>query len=1129
MSKLSTYWYGHEEPPPGSIPAKSLGNSTPLSYPLASPSLSSTIHTPSIHPLSFISVFHDSDQLLAMLDTGAEVNVIGQRLANRLKCLCVVSRELKLKGCGGESTTSQWVNIPLSLPNGQTCTVRAAVSAEFGSALILGAPFLHSVAGQIDYGSGLFTTKSGAIPLVSSANLLQSNTSVMSVSIALSEEDRKSLNQKVEKSDLPPEERLQLEGLLLEFGDLWVGNPRGETNVIRHGIKTTTQRPIRQKPRRFTAEQRKIIDDEVDKMLKSKAIRPSQSPHAQEVVLVKKKTGDWRFCIDFRKLNDVTVPDEHPLPRIQDLVRSIRDSHYFVALDLRAGYWQILMDEESIPYTAFRTHRGLFEFIVMPFGLRNAPATFSRLMERVIGPLYWQNVSVYLDDVLIHGKQFGDTLSRLKQVLTRLREANLTLALNKCEFFPSSLLYLGYIIEKGQLKPNMKRVQALRRIKNPTSSRDVRSLLGCLGYFRPFIPQYSRVAEPLNRLLRKNTPFVWSGDQEQAKMKLIEALECATLTNPLETDLLKLETDASDTAIGAALFCRRSADQAWRPVEFLSKNLNETQRRWPVHEREAFAIVHSLEKFDAYLRGRKFEVWTDNASLKWMQTAKVGKVARWVSRLAEYEIEVIYRPGRTNVCADFLSRHVDNAPDECLPDKATIWVTTAPIPTLESIIEVQKKEFPPKGRGYTIRDGVAYHQGKLWVPPSCRVPLIEQFHNLALFYHPGVRRTTTMIRRIFSWSGVLVDVTNYVKGCLECQRLRPGIEALQGIVTPHPVEEPFSRVHLDIYEVTVDGQHHKCLTMIDNHSKWVEVVVLVEKTAEAIADAFLKTWVCRYGCPDTLVTDNDPALIGSVMQQLHQQLGVKALRTTVDHPDSNAPVESFHRVLSKGLQRFALSKSNDLAFDTVIQLIVFGYRIAIHSSIRDTPAYLTFGFDPKPPAAGGLPPLRPKAVDRLQILNTIREEVVHRAHLRHMQQFKHNQEHRLTKPLQVGEIVLLPVNRAEAAYHAVPHRGRKVMPKFTMPYRIVRIFNLGRSAHCRNLVPLSRRANPIREASIQDIRRILVPQSLQQRQQWDNMLESYLLDHSIDESLRSELINEFWTELACPQLEETPTKRVRRE
>ena len=311
-----------------------------------------------------------------------------------------------------------------------------------------------------------------------------------------------------------------------------------------------------------------------------------------------------------------------------------------------------------------------------------------------------------------------------------------------------------------------------------------------------------------------------------------------------------------------------------------------------------------------------------------------------------------------------------------------------------------------------MKDGVVYHRNKLWVPPSLRTTVVESFHNLAQFFHPGIKKTASAIRKVYSWAGLIVDVTNYIKGCLECQRLRPGVESLQGLLTAHPMEAPFKRVHMDIYEFQKEGKSYSLLTMIDNFTKWAEVALLPNKYATTIASTFLSTWVCRFGCPESLITDSEATLTSAVMDYLCQLLGVKRLRTTVAHPDANAPIESFHRVLHKGLQRFNLQDPRStMAVDELLQLILFGYRLSLHSSLGDTPAYLTFGCDPRPPAAHGLMTPRYGAANRINLLNTIREDIVHKAYLRELRLFTKGNEGRHPTVLKEGDLVLIPTSQ----------------------------------------------------------------------------------------------------------------------
>lgn len=1068
-------------------------------------------------PLLFVKVRNNKQWLVAMIDSGAEINVIGKGLLPKMRCERLPDHPLNLSGCGGQSRSSKWVRIPLTFANGLQIEIDAIVGAEFGTALILGSPFLHECRIGIEYDGCYLRTRLGAIPCIRGQELGKSNAGLhvaAAVQVSMSDADQGVLDEIVTKAQITSEEKVELRQILLEYGDLWIGNPRGKTDVLQHRITLTSKYPIREKPRRFTPEQLKATDLEVEMMLKEGVIQPSCSPYSSEPHLVKKKTFDWRFCVDYRKLNEITQADEWPMPRIQDLVRSVRNSSYFVGLDLRSGYWQIPMHPESVPYTAFRTRSGLYEFLVLPFGLKTAPASFTRLMDMVVGDMFWKGVCVYLDDVLIHSSSFERTLTLLREVFKRLRAAKLTLSIQKCFFFPEKLVYLGFVIKDGVLRPNLDRVDVLRKIKPPEHVSGVRSLLGCLGYFRQFIPDFAKIAEPLNNLLRKRAVFKWTEECEDAKDQLINLLVEATLTNPLDGDQLKLETDASSTAIGGALYCRANDRETWRPVEFLSKNLNPTQRNWPTHEREAFAIVHSLIKFRCYLLGRKFEVYTDNASLQWMKTTKAGKVARWASILGEYNMTIIYRPGKTNVCADFLSRFVDHSADDIIPDRAFVHtVTVAAIPTIESIITAQKTQPPPRARGYSHQDGVVFHCNKIWVPPSERANLIEQYHNLTMFHHPGVRRMATAIRKVFSWAGLYTDIMKYNKACLGCQRLRPGTEALQGILTPHPIEAPFCRVYMDIYVVTIEDKLTYILSIIDGHTRWVESRIIPDRSAATIASVFVQEWICRFGCPMELIVDHERSFVGEVMKQVCLALGIKRLPTTVGHPDANAPVESFHRVLTKGFQRYLIAERRKLPIEEVLQLILFGYRASFHTVIKETPAYVTLGIDPRLGAGMLGERCLPQNQQRVDILNAVREDIMCKAMIRSVQQFQKNQEYRRTQPLVVGELVLLPIDRSEAVYHAIRKGGLKIQPKFTMPFRVIKVFNQGRSAVCKNLCMVSPKCSMYREASIQDLRRISPPLTDCQRQEWVAVLENYYAGCVLEDTVKEKLLREFWEEI----------------
>lgn len=336
---------------------------------------------------------------------------------------------------------------------------------------------------------------------------------------------------------------------------------------------------------------------------------------------------------------------------------------------------------------------------------------------------------------------------------------------------------------------------------------------------------------------------------------------------------------------------------------------------------------------------------------------------------------------------------------------------------------------------------------------------------------------------------------------------------------------------MDTYKFTIDSYNYTYLTIIDYHTRWVEAQE-VKGGAQEVISLFLRTWITRFGCPKTITTDAEAILSGSVMRNLCEILGIKLIRTIACHPDGNAPIESFHRVLHKGLQRYAMAPSSlQLSIDEIIQLTLLGYRSAFHLSTGETPAYLTFGFDPSPPKASIFKRNNPIDTERIQLLNDIREAIVQSSYLKKIREIIREQRSRIKTKLEIGDLILLPINRAEAAFHAITHRGRKLLPKYTMPYRVTRVLNDGRAAHCRNLVPVTGyglpRVKEVREISIQDARMISPPLTPGQIKDWENCLRAYLLEFPLDEGVKDKLYNDFWVQIEEPKAQDIRKKRAR--
>ena len=437
-------------------------------------------------------------------------------------------------------------------------------------------------------------------------------------------------------------------------------NDLGKTGIIKHTIDTGDNKPIRQRAYRTSPKEKEIIKTEVDKMLERGIIRRSNSPWASPVVLIKKKNGEIRFCIDYRRLNSITRKDSHPLPRIDDLLETFEGSQWFTTLDLASGYWQIQMEEKDKEKTAFITHEGLYEFNVMPFGLCNAPATFQRLMHMVYGNLIFTKAPVYIDDTNVHSKTFGQHLEDLEEVFKRLRDAKLKLRLEKCYLCFREIKFLGYIIGKDGMKVDQEKIEKVKNFPIPTNVTELRSFVGLASYYRRFIEGFSKIAKPLTDLFQKEKDYEWKTKQEESFEKLKEKLTTTPIL--IFPDFKKefiLYTDASGYALGAVL-SQKGEDEKEHVIAYASKSLTKPEQNYSTTELECYAVIWGIEKFHHYLAGRKFKVVTDHYALKWLQTAALkGRRARWILRLQPYDFEVIYKEGRKHKNADTLSRMKD--------------------------------------------------------------------------------------------------------------------------------------------------------------------------------------------------------------------------------------------------------------------------------------------------------------------------------------------------------------------------------------------------------------------------------------------------------------------------------------
>ena len=476
---------------------------------------------------------------------------------------------------------------------------------------------------------------------------------------------------------LTEEMKTQLQQLMNENVEIWAWKEGdiGRTHVYAHAIDTGGALPLKQRAYRLSSAEDEIVDREVEKWLAAGIVVESASPWASPVVLVQKKKLDptdaeekpkFRLCIDYRKLNSVTKADSFPLPIIQDALDSLGTSQHFSIIDLRSAFLQLPLHPNDREKTAFVTKQGLFEFTVLPFGLKNSPSIFQRLMSEVLRGLIGNTCMVFLDDIIVFSRTWEEHIQHLQEVFARLRDHNLHAHPEKSVIGTHELLYLGHIINAEGNQPDPNKIAAVAKIQPPTDTTNLRAFLGLIGYYRRFIPHFAARAAPLHQLLRKDQHYYWNEQCQTAFEDLRQALmEPPVLRRPAPGGQYILQTDWSSTAI-AAVLCQKLDDKE-HPVAYASKALTSAERNYAATEGECLAVVWACKYFRQYLWGQHFTLQTDHAALKWlMETRDVtAKLARWALKLQEYDFEIQYRPGKANANADGLSRLPMERCDDC--------------------------------------------------------------------------------------------------------------------------------------------------------------------------------------------------------------------------------------------------------------------------------------------------------------------------------------------------------------------------------------------------------------------------------------------------------------------------------
>lgn len=809
----------------------------------------------------------------------------------------------------------------------------------------------------------------------------------------------------------------------------------GRTDVIEHVIPTGVSAPQSQPVRRVPFHKLQEVDEFVQDGLSRNIIRPSRSPWASPLVLVKKTDGSTRFCVDFRKLNEVTVGDSFPIPRIDDSLRALHGAQIFTTLDLTKGYWQVPVKEADREKTAFNCHRGLYEFNTMPFGLKGAPATFQRLMSSVLGEFNWKILLIYLDDVVIYSRSLDEHFEHLNRVFEKIRNAGLKLQPTKCAFARKQVRYLGHIVSRCGVEPDPEKVRAIREFPRPITVSDLRRFLGMASYYRRFISGFAEIAQPLHALTEKDTPFQWSPNCEEAFQKLLHCLSSTpVLGYPDFQQQFVVETDASNIGLGAVLRQENAV------IEYASRTLNKAERNYSATEKECLGVVWALQKFAMYLEGSPFKVITDHKPLTYLLSLKEprGKLARWRVELDTFDFEIEHRPGKLMAVPDALSR----APVVGAVNISGLWSPYELMCLQQGDDEVGvlykwaksgykltninqrtvHRAIQEHGKNFVIQDGILVLNVKqvenvvprVVIPVNTAEMVLETLHDRS--GHFGYSKTLAKVKSSFFWFGLQKDVKAWCKSCEVClKRKNPTVPDHQPVGTLPIPDGPCQWWHMDVVGplVKTTNDNRYLLVLTDPFSKWPEAFAMPNQTAKTTADKIYQGIVCRYGVPEGLHADQGRNFEANLMKELCQRLGIKRTRSSPFNPQGNGQAERTNRTLAERLA-MDLDAMDQSDWDEKLPSALAAIRTAPNSTTGESPYFLLFGTEartiadvvhPKEKQEGGQPQDANEFRNKITRLQDIHQKVKTRVMDEHAKRHKRQEMDIRFTPFKEGEKV----------------------------------------------------------------------------------------------------------------------------
>jgi transposase InsO family protein len=774
-----------------------------------------------------------------------------------------------------------------------------------------------------------------------------------------------------------------------------MSKPKIANTHIHHTIQTSNNNPVNSRPYRVNPEKQQIIDDEIHSMYKFGLIRPSQSAWSSPVVLVKKKDGKFRFCVDNRRLNQVTIKDSYPLPNMEDPIKQLGGSTFFSKLDLKSGYFQIPINERDKPKTAFITSRGLWEFNVLPQGLKNSPPSFQRILNNLLANGRWQFCLIYLDDIIIFSRSFNEHCEQVNNVLTVLSKANFQLNPPKCSFAKSEMDYLGHTVDVNGFRPLNTNIDAIVKVPDPRTAKQVHSFLQMANFYRKFINNFTELTRPLRPFQKKNMKFYWNEREQSAwdGLKMALTTPPVFLNFPMRDDKTKknypyiLSTDASKFGIAGAL--KQQTPDGIKPIVYISRTLNSAERNYSTFERECLGIVWAVTKLRDYLADETFVIETDQQparNIHLNRSSTNRRVNNWKLQLQDYDIiEIKHKPGTTNCDADYMSRHPlinQEEPNDELDGICVVMtrsktkqqdittrnsspssptsIISASLPHLKKVSPLDpqrlknEQQYDPEiqqkireiGREpndrYSILNGTLntkLRDGKYvpFIPTALRNEILSSFHDHPTAGHFGRDKTWYRLKDRCFWPNMRQDVIIYIQSCSACaqhnirRHKAPG--QMQLIEPPGGV---FDLVQMDFtgpFTTSTNGNRY-VISLTDYLSKYVISKAVPNDSAKTAAEFFVDISL-EFGPPHQLQTDRGSHFTSTIFEAVAKRLGCVHTVSTPYHPQSQGVIERFNATFKQQLAKYTNEHYDD--WDEYLKTIVSAYNSSVHQVTQFTP------------------------------------------------------------------------------------------------------------------------------------------------------------------------------------------------